>query len=298
MEITSFCPSCGTTVIAGKALCDHCGASLTTNQTGKSIAQPVMELPPEFSGLKRPKTGSHPLAMLMPLFFGIPWTIFSLVFLFMIIGSTLREQAQFNRLKDEGVTVPGIVTRREMDESDDSRGYFIYYRFVAPVNGRPQTFEHYGSVSQSVYNSFKTGGNLDVLYAASDPQLSVVKASFGPPGFLTLVLIGGMSLLFTGIGVVLIILGFQAAKDFLQLRLQGQSAQAIIFDRWDAFDSDGSSYYVAYAFRAASRQSGQKIISNAQQSIQAYKKLNIGEKVRIRYLPDRPEICQMTDFDW
>ena len=94
------------------------------------------------------------------------------------------------------------------------------------------------------------------------------------------------------------IFGFQPIGRFLRLRSKGLFAQAVIFDRWEKIDSEGITYYVAYAFKVSSPETGKKIISNAQQSIQAYKKLKIGEKVRVRFLPDNPQICQMTDFYW
>ena len=202
------------------------------------------------------------------------------------------------RLANDGITIQGIITRLDVDDSGDSSRYNVYYRFIAPINGNPQTFEQYASVSQSVYESLETGGRLEVIYSASDPQFSVVKADFGVSSLWPSILGVGMSLLFVGIGLMMVIPGAQAGKHILKLGFQGQLTQATVFARWEETDSDGTSYYVAYAFKVSSRPTGQQIISNAQQSLYAYKKLSIGGQVNIKYLSDNPQICRMANFLW
>ena len=103
-----------------------------------------------------------------------------------------------------------------------------------------------------------------------------------------------MSLLFTAVGLAMIISGFRSGKRFLQLHLQGQFTQATIFDRWEETGLDGTSYYVAYAFFAYPDQTGQKIVTNAEPVYRAYKKLQIGMKVKVRYLPGAPQVCQLV----
>jgi hypothetical protein len=295
----TFCPRCGATIAADAILCDYCGTATTKSQPAlRSQPKELKELPPEFARLKRPKPVIRPLAGVITLLFGIPWTLFSLVFFFAIVGQSVRDQEQFSRLSSEGVTVQGVVTKMETDDSDDSTSYYIHYRFFAPFKNEKKAFEHYNSVSESVYNSVETGGKVEIIYAASDPQLSFVKTAFGPPGLVVPIIGGGMILLFIGVGLAMVIPGFQAAKRFLMLSSQSQIAQATVFDRWEQPDSDSSSYYVAYAFKVSSRQSGSRIISNAEASAQAYKKLKLGEKVRVKFLPDNPQVCQMADFHW
>ena len=246
----------------------------------------------------RPKPAEAPLAGLMPFLFGIPWTIFSLVFLFMMIETGVQDQKQYNKLTSEGVTAQAVITKLEIDDSDDSTTYFVYFRFTAPSNGAIKTFEHYDKVSQSLYKLFQTGDKVEIIYAASDPNFSQIKAQFGSPSLFLPLVGGGVSLLFVVVGLSMLIFGFLGVERFLQLRSEGQLAHATIFDRWEKTDSDGSSYFVAYAFKVSSRQTGQQIISNAEQSLQAYKKLGIGSKVKIKYLPTNPQICHMVDFHW
>jgi uncharacterized OB-fold protein len=308
MTMPASCPRCGAALAPRAILCDYCGTATATSQPAlrsqpkelkPNLVEPAAELPPEFARLKRPKPTTRPLAGVVMLFFGIPWTFFSLMFLIMIMGQSIREQVQFNRLTSEGVTVQGVVTKTEIDDSDGSTSYYIYYRFTAPLQNEGKTFEHYDSVNQAIYNSVETGGKVEIIYAASDPQLSFVKADFGSPSLWVPIVGGGMSLLFVGIGLTMIIPGFQAGKRLLKLSSQGQVAQATVFDRWEQTDSESSSYYVAYAFKVSEKQTGQqRIISNAEASMQAYKNLKLGEKVRVKFLPDNPQVCQMADFHW
>ena len=307
MSMPASCLQCGATLAAGTIRCDYCGTPLKTvrppfqswaEQSNPNPQPAEAELPPEFARLKRPKPTDSLLAEVLKLLLGIPWTFFSLVFLFIIIVSNFRQETQLLRLANDGITVQGIITRLEVDDSGDSSRYNVYYRFIAPVNGNPQTFEQYASVSQSVYESLETGGRLEVIYSASDPQFSVVKADFGVSSLWPSILGVGMSLLFVGIGLMMVIPGAQAGKHILKLGSQGQLTRATVFARWEETDSDGTSYYVAYAFKVSSRPTGQQIISNAQQSLYAYKKLSIGGQVNIKYLSDNPQICRMANFLW
>jgi hypothetical protein len=300
MEKIIACPYCGATNAPGNMICDYCGTALTKGQPGES--KPDLELavalPPAFSGLKRPKPANISLAGIGTLIFGIPWTIFSVIFLVLVLGVSIREQKLFDRLKIEGLTAQAVITNLEVEDSDDSTSYYVDYRFTVPFNGEVQTYEHYASVSQSVYQPLETGGRVEILYAASDPGVSTVKAQFGPPNLLAPIIGGGMSLLFTGIGLAMIISGFRSGFHFLQLRLQGQFTQAVVFDRWEEPASDGNSYYVAYVFYAYPDQTGRKVVTNAQSGYRAYQKLRIGMQVKVRYLPNTPQVCQMADFSW
>jgi hypothetical protein len=98
------------------------------------------------------------------------------------------------------------------------------------------------------------------------------------------------------VGLWMLKIGFTAGSNFLNLRSKGEEAQATIFDTWEESGSDSSSYYVAYAYRVP--RFGKQIFTNAEQSIQAYKKLNIGDKVPLRYLPGDPQIAKLTGFNW
>ena len=222
MEEIIPCSSCGANNASGKSICDYCGADLTKRQPGESVPdrEPVTDLRAVFSRLARSNPPGNSPAGIVILIFGIPWTVFSLVFFFMIVGLRMRDQMQYNRFKDEGRIAQGVITKLEVEDSDDSTDYYVDYRFSAPFNGEEQNFEHYASVSRSVYQPLETGGKVEIIYAASDPGVSTVKAQFGPPSLLAPILGGGMSLLFTGIGLAMIISGFRAVKRFLQLRKQ------------------------------------------------------------------------------
>jgi hypothetical protein len=94
----------------------------------------------------------------------------------------------------------------------------------------------------------------------------------------------------------MLLAGIKAGKTFMVLRSKGEASQAIVFDRWEESGSDSSSYYVAYAYQAPGF--GNKIFTNVEQSIKAFRKLKIGDKVALRYLPDDPKIGKLADFNW
>jgi hypothetical protein len=301
------CPHCGALLAQGKAACDFCGSQIQVTRSTLQIPTPKADnftaetagvLPPEFSRLKRPKVSENPWSSIVGFIFGIPWTIFSFAFLVFILGTTLRDYQRYNQLSSEGVTTQAVVTTLEVDDSGDSTSYEVSYRFVTKTNGDSKIFEAHDSVPASIYNSLETGGKVAVIYVASDPQLSVIQAHFGSPSLIPFVLGGGMSLVFTLIGIAMLYAGFKAGMNLWQFSTKGKITQGIIFERWADTDSDGTNYYVAYAFPVYSNQTGDQMISNAQQSFQAFHKLKIGEKVNLKYLPDNPKTCQLVDFHW
>ena len=84
----------------------------------------------------RPKPAEALLAGLVPFLFGIPWTIFNIIFLFMMIEAGVQDQKQYNNLTSEGVTAQAVITKLEIDDSDDSTTHFVYFRFTAPPAAR------------------------------------------------------------------------------------------------------------------------------------------------------------------
>jgi len=260
------------------------------------VTKAVPPLPAELSNLKRPKAAGNLLENIFLLLFAIPWTLCSLSGLFMMGGTLIRDYSTYYRLRDEGQTVRGTVTQLSIDDSDDSVSYAVSYRFKAPIQGDWTTFDGYDSVSETVYRQLETGGSLEVIYVASEPAVSAVKADWRPPDnsmIIFMVLWGTFGL---GIGGFMLVRSFRAGKEFLDLRSRGQLTQAIVFDKWEVSGSENSSCYVAYAYRIPGF--GKQLLTSAQQSYQAYKKLQPGETVSIRYLPDKPQVCCLVDFWW
>jgi hypothetical protein len=101
----------------------------------------------------------------------------------------------------------------------------------------------------------------------------------------------GMGGLFSLIGLSMIGQGVRRVRNASQLAMEGQITQGLIVDRWTEKDSDGDTVYViAYRFNAP----GHASVTVAEYFHRGlFDKLQIGQSVRVRYLPDRPEICRL-----
>jgi len=137
---------------------------------------------------------------------------------------------------------------------------------------------------------------VDVIYVKSDPKISAIKADWGLPDLWALAFVFTIEFMGLAFGIWMLKIGVTAGSNFLNLRSKGEETQATIFDAWEENSSDSVSYYVAYAYQVP--QFGKQIFTKAEQSMQAYKKLNIGDKVPLRYLPDDPQIAKLTGFNW
>jgi hypothetical protein len=138
--------------------------------------------------------------------FGLVWTAFALIFLVAGVGFYLNERKAYNVLTQEGVSSVARVTLLYQDtDSEDNTTYYVGYQYTAPIAGEPTVLTAQQSVPEELYQRLENGMQVEILYAASQPSLSEIKASFGPPGLTPLICIGGMGLLFTGIGIVLVV---------------------------------------------------------------------------------------------
>jgi hypothetical protein len=216
------------------------------------------------------------------------WTLFSSIFVIAGVGFFFNEQNVYTRLSKEGLPATATITQLEVDDSGDSTSYLVYYQFRAPVNGDLSRFEDHESVSSSLYSSLTVEQQIEILYAASDPSLSAIKAEFGPPSI-------WFSLAFVGMGGLFVLIGlgllYSAVRGMYQsnlLRSDGQPARAYVFDRWTDTDSDGdTTYFVAFAFKTSSGQ----LISHAEQNQKLYQKYQVGDSLEVRYLPNTPSVC-------
>jgi len=296
MSNITTCPRCGSTLpISTSSHCDYCGAELLSKTPLTDKSAPT--LPPELANLKRPKIKAmSSIGGLSILLFAIPWTLCILLGFFVFGFHFLNEFITYTRLNNEGMTAQGTVTNMVVDDSDDSTVYNVSYRYTASVNGDRTNFESTDSISESVYNKLEMGGNVDVIYAKSDPKTSAIKADWSLPDLRALAFVSIFELIGLALGFWMLKIGATAGSNYLKLRSKGEETQATIFDAWEESSSDSTSYYVAYAYQVP--QFGKQIFTNAEQSMQAYKKLNIGDRAPLRYLPDDPKIAKLVGFNW
>jgi hypothetical protein len=84
----------------------------------------------------------------------------------------------------EGVPTNGVITEKRHKKSErllrsDRHSYYITYEYTALVNGALVQFEAEDEISQSSYYKYQVGQTIELLYAASDPQISAVNAGLG-----------------------------------------------------------------------------------------------------------------------
>ncbi|MFZ6026818.1 MAG: DUF3592 domain-containing protein [Chloroflexota bacterium] len=304
----THCPQCGAaikkTLSGSPERCTHCGSFLPRQekttpprptpaqvQTLTPTPAAASPLPPEYSRLPRPKPTGLRESVGCILIFGLIWTLFSAIFPVVGVGVFISEQAKYNQLSREGVTAKGMITELDIDNSGDSTSYYVSYQFTASINGDPTQVQARESVSSSLYNDLETGQKIDVLYAASDPNLSTLKAEFAPPNLLFSLFFVGFGGLFVLFGLGMMYGGVKAMRELNQLRSSGRQVQGIIFDRWQDTDSDGDpTYFVAYAFKVGP---AQQIVTAAEQNKKLHQKYQIGDSVTVRYVPSQPTICQV-----
>lgn len=225
------------------------------------------------------------------LIFGLFWTLFSLAFVILPIGMVYSEWQTYTLLKDTGDLTEGVITSRRIDEDSEGDTYYVTYKYSAPLpQGDRSQFSHEESVSSSLYESLKPETQVQVRYARANPEVAELEQEFGPPSYwiLLMSLMGGA---FTVIGVVMIWAGLSSLRKAGQLAGQGQVAQGLVVDRWTEKDSDGDTVYVvAYRFNVPGH-SPITIAEYFQRNL--FDKLLMGDVVRVRYLPDKPETCRL-----
>ncbi|MBN1876444.1 MAG: hypothetical protein JXA33_19625, partial [Anaerolineae bacterium] len=137
------------------------------------------------------------------------------------------------------------------------------------------------SVPYEVFVRIAEGGQIEVIYARSDPKVVRAMAEYKPgrvnylPG-----IIGGI------VGIVDLLLTtafFRGHRNAVRLDTEGIMATTTILDLYESSSSDSTTYYVAYTLP-----DGQQIRHTVLSRI--YETLQIGDAVRIVYLMDNPRI--------
>ncbi len=256
-------------------------------------------LPPEYRGLKRPTpTPSVPVSMAVNInaigiiIFGAVWVFMVISFAVSGMNTFFKANARYSRLTAEGVTAQGTITRLEVDDSDDSTNYYVYYQFIGSAHGDATAVDGYQSVSSSFYGRLEKGQTIDILYAASDPQVNTIQAVFGPPDMSTNAFFLMVPVLFALMGVGLMVFGFTSLMRPRRLRSRGLLTRAFIFDRWTVESSESpTQHVVAFAFKANGRKGQPQVFTHAEDNHPVYLKCQVGDTLAVRYLPEKPSVC-------
>jgi len=302
------CPQCGAKQYGiigsdGRVRCEYCSTPLRVESRSVKSPQlpaqtafvsqvdetaPSQGLPAEFRQLSRPKSSPSLESSGCGLIFGLFWTLFSFIFVVAGVGFYISGYQKYDRLVREGVPGSATIIKLEIDDSGDSTSYFVYYQFLAAVQGKFSRFDARESVSSAIYRSLKVEQEIEILWAESDPTISTIKAEFKPPDLLFSLIFSGMGGLFVLIGLAVMYGSLKAQGQLRDLRARGREVSGFIFERWKDKDSDGdSTYFVAFAFKVNSQ-----IITRAEQNKALYDRYQVGDSLMVRYLPDDPSVCQ------
>jgi len=247
-------------------------------------------------GTPRPKA-SQPLGSSRKrLLFWLVWGIFSLTFMMAGIGFYLREHQRYAHLMRDGQAVAGVVIDKETDKDEDSINYYIEYSFDAPLNGVDGPYVERTHVSSNIYETLTVGQQVDVVYLAKNPKISRLQADLSPPDLLFPLFIGGIGMIFILIGGTFFLKAAGDLNELGRLERRGLLTEGLVFDLWSETDSEGdSTYMVAYAYQIPTPR-GYKCITRAEINTNAYQKLELGDRPRVKYLPNDPETSILVDY--
>ncbi len=219
------------------------------------------------------------------------WTLGSLFILFFCTVSIGPDWYRYLRLHQTGVTTEGLVTNRNSGKA----WLFFTYEFqidssgesAQPITGQ-QVVHHQQPAILGV------GEPVMVRYLADNPDVSALEPYFSSPGKAPLVIVA-MGIIFTLIGLILLPKRWQVWSKQRRLATHGRLASAKIINRWRTVDErDRSLYCLAYEFRAESPSHHPRLILAAEDNYEAYYRVQIGQTVPVRYVPDDPERCRLV----
>lgn len=213
----THCPRCGAELSKaadsnGVTVCAYCNSAFLLTGEPADEARPEQERkgpparPPAYEqDAARPFTSrvtNRSSGCMIP--FGMVWTLFSALFVVIGVGTYLADQQQYNLLTREGKTARATLTERYIDEDSEGDTYYVSYRFEVPAQGDLSPVSARQSVSRKLYEGFEVGQTVEVIYAPSDPGVSELKATFGPPQVMLPLCFTGMGGLFVVIGLVMV----------------------------------------------------------------------------------------------
>lgn len=222
--------------------------------------------------------------------FGLGWTGFSLLFVIIPVAVLITEWQTSALLRSTGVTTEAVVIDRRMIEDSDGNSYYVTYRYHASIQGDRMSLTHEESVNQATYQELTPESRVLVRYAAANPHLVRLEGQTKAFQVISLTCFGLFGAVFVLIGVWLIYSSGREIYQARRLAWSGQTATGRVTDCWLETDSDGDKEYcVAFRFAAP----GQPEITAAEYNRNAYKLLQVGDPVQVRYVPGRPEICRL-----
>ena len=105
------------------------------------------------------------------LLFGLGWTGFSLLFVFIPIAVFVAEWQTSTLLQTTGVTTEAVVISRRIREDSDGDSYYVTYGYRVPIKGDQMQLTHEESVSQALYQALAPESQVTVRYSSTTPEV-------------------------------------------------------------------------------------------------------------------------------
>lgn len=161
---------------------------------------------------------------------------------------------------------------------------------VSPVSVNPEPPPTIGtSIGYLIFGLIFTGVFLFLVMGVVGAWISGAEMS---PGFSIL---GGVSFLFTLLGLYILFGSGRIALRAWRLNRAGHITVGTVTHVWRTTDSDGDDAWgcVAFRFTPSGLDLAGQPITHAERNESAYKTLQVGDEVSVRYLPGNPAVCRL-----
>ena len=225
--------------------------------------------------------------------------LFSALMLFtgiciLIAGTTvrmLRDDLIRNSALNKGQRTEALIINRWIEDLPDKSYFYLRYQFEVDE----QSFENDAEVDKLLYDVYKEGMKLAVVYLPEAPANSLPETSLQRElqiAWLMTVIIPG---LFLGLPAVLLLLWwwcFRRLPD--RLRKHGLATRGTIIECWD--EGQGKQRMIAYDFQVRHPNGDSESMRGKEQLPDSAPIVALGETSTIRNLAEKPKIF-MLEFE-
>ena len=204
------------------------------------------------------------------------------------ISAMVKEWQAYRVLKESGIPLEAVIINPRTGESanGESSSYYVTYQYTAPLpQGGQQRFTQNEKTNQKRYVAMPPETRVTILYDPANPRTARLQDGGHP--LLPLMLFPKFFL------VWLPLLFIDSSIRLIRLRIYGQITSGIVVDRWVESGSEGEAHCIAYRFQALQPNGLSQPVTQADDNLTAYHKFKVGDTIQIRYLPHKPEVCQV-----
>lgn len=158
-----------------------------------------------------------------------------------MLGMALSDTVNWFAINQSGVANTAQLTNRRISSSDDSDSYYVSFRY----NHDGKYYLREQRVTRDIYNSAEVGGNVQIVYAPSNPQAAKLSGTNNAPTAMLL-----FSLVWNTIIVLIVYFVLRQYRRMKFLERHGHMIAGEILETTYSTDSDGDlSVKVEYTFR-------------------------------------------------